>query len=72
MVRNRGEQARDADDDALVEGQAVDALLVGVRIPEMELGQVRRAQLGHEGHRRAGVEGDEEDVRIGGCRRAPA
>ena len=36
------EQAGDADDDALVERQPVDLLLVGVRLPEIELRQVRR------------------------------
>ena len=64
MVRKSASRPGDADDDALVERQPVDALLVGVRVPEMELGQVGRAQLGHERHRGAGIEGDQEDVRV--------
>ncbi len=59
------EQARDADDDALVERQARDLVLVGVRLPKIDLRQVRRAQLGDVGDRRAGVERQTKDIRIG-------
>ncbi len=59
------EQARYADDDALVEGEAVDLLLIGLRLPQIELRQVGRAQLRHERHRRAGVERDGEHVGVG-------
>ncbi len=37
------QQPGDADDDALVEGQAVDLLLVGVGVPQVDLRHVRRS-----------------------------
>ena len=58
------QEAGDADDDALVERQPVDLLLVGIGLPEIDLRHVRRAQLGHVGHRGAGIEGDQEDVGV--------
>ena len=58
------QEAGDADDDALVERQPVDLLLVGVGLPEIDLRHVRRAQLGHVGHRGAGIERDQEDVGV--------
>ena len=58
------EQPRNAHDDALVKGQRVDLVLVGVGIPEIELRQLGRAQLGDEGDARARVQGDAEDVGI--------
>ena len=57
------QQSGDADHDALVEGERIDLVLVGVRLPEIELRQVRRAQFGDEGDHRAGIERDAEDVR---------
>ena len=59
------QQPRDADHDALVEGQVGDLVLVGVRRPKGQLRQVRRAQLRHVGDGRAGVERDAEDVGVG-------
>ena len=60
----QGQQAGDADDDALVEGEAGHLVLVGVRLPQIELGQVGRAQLRHIGDGGAGIEGQAEDVRV--------
>ena len=59
------QQARDADDDALVEGQIGDLVLVGVGRPERQLGKVGGAQLRHVGDGRAGIERDAEDVGVG-------
>ena len=56
------EQAGDADDDAVVEREAVDLVLVGVGLPQIELRQLVGAQLQHVGHHRAGIERDAEDV----------
>ena len=57
------QQSGDADHDALVEGERIDRVRVGVRLPEIELRQVRRAQFGDEGDHRPGIERDAEDVR---------
>ncbi len=56
------EQARDADDDAVVEREAVDLVLVGVGLPQIDLRQLVGAQLGHEGDDGAGIERNAEDV----------
>ena len=56
------EQARDADDDAVVERERVDLVLVGVGLPQIELRQPVGAQLHHVGDDRAGIERDAEDV----------
>ena len=61
----QGQEPGDADDDALVEGEPVVLLAVGVPLPEMDLGQVRGAQLGDEGDGGAGVEGHREHVGVG-------
>ncbi len=58
------EQPGDADDDAAVERQAGDLVLVGFRLPEVELRQVGRAQLGDIGDGRAGIERQAEHVGI--------
>ena len=59
------QQARDADQDALVEGQAGRLVLEGVRLPQIELGQVRGAQFRNVGDGRAGVERQAEHVGLG-------
>ena len=59
------EQARDADDDALVERQAGELVLVGVGLPQIDLRQVRRAQFRDIRDRRAGIERQAEHVGIG-------
>ena len=56
------QQAGDADDDAVVEREAVDLVLVGVGLPQIDLRQLAGAQLGHVGDHRAGIERDAEDV----------
>ena len=56
------EQARDADQDALVEREAGRLVLEGVRLPQIELRQRGGAQLGDIGHGRAGVERQAEHV----------
>ncbi len=58
------QKTRDADDDALVERQAVDPVLVGIGVPELQLRQFGGAKLGHERHGCAGIEGDQEDIRV--------
>ena len=58
------QQSGNADDDALVERQRIDLVLVGVGLPQIELRHVRRAQLGDEGDHRAGIEGDAEHVGV--------
>ncbi len=50
------EQPGDADEDALVERQARPFVLIGVRLPEVDLRQRRRAQFRDIGDGRAGVE----------------
>ena len=64
MVRNSASKPADADDDALVEGQAGGLPAVGVLVPEVELGHVGAAQLGDVGDGRAGIERDEELVGV--------
>ncbi len=56
------EQAGDPDHDAVVERDAVDLVLVGFRLPQIELVELVRAQLQHVGHDAAGIERDAEDV----------
>ena len=57
------EQSGDADDDAMIERETVDLVLVGVGFPQIELRQPVGAQLGDEGDDGAGVERDAENVR---------
>ena len=57
------QQAGDADDDAVVEREGVDLVLVGVRLPQIDLRQLVGAQFGDEGDDGAGIERDAEDVR---------
>ena len=56
------QQAGDADDDAVVERQAVDLVLVGFGLPQIELRQLVVPQFEHVGHHAAGIERDAEDV----------
>ena len=57
------QQAGDADDDALVQREGVDLVLVGVRLPQIDLRQLVGAQFGDEGDDGAGIERDAENVR---------
>ena len=59
------QQAGNADDDALIERERIDLVLVGVRLPQIELRQIGRAQLGDEGDHRAGIERDAENIGVG-------
>ena len=59
------QQPGDADDDAVVEGEGVDLVLVGVRLPQIDLRQLVGAQFGNEGDDGAGIEGDAENIRAG-------
>ncbi len=56
------QQAGDADDDALIERQRVDLVLERVRLPQIELRQIRAAQFGDESDDRSGIERDAKDV----------
>ena len=59
------QQAGNADDDALVEREGVDLVLVGVGLPQIDLRQPVAAQFGDEGDDGAGVERDAENIRGG-------
>ena len=63
MVRKSASRPGNADHDAVVEREAVDLVLVGVGLPQIDLRQLVGAQLGHEGDDGAGIERDAEDVR---------
>src|SRR6266852_495717 len=56
------QQSGDPDHDAVVERDAVDLVLVGFGLPQIELVELVRAQLQHIGHDAAGIERDAEDV----------
>ncbi len=56
------QQAGDADDDALIKRKRVDLVLERVRLPQIELRQIRAAQLGHERDDRPGIKRHPEDV----------
>ena len=56
------QQARDADDDALVEREVGDLVAIGVRLPQVDLRQVGRAQFGDVGDGRARIERQAEHV----------
>ena len=56
------QQAGDTDDDAEIEREAVDLVLVGLRFPQIELRQLFRARFRHERDHRAGIERDAEYV----------
>ncbi len=60
----QGQQACDANDDAFVERQAGGLVLVGLRLPEIELRQLRRLQFGDIGDGGAGVERQQEDIGV--------
>ena len=57
-------QSGDADDDALIEGKARHFVFVGVRLPKIELRQVRGPQFRDIGDGRAGIEGQAEHVGV--------
>src|SRR5260370_40625519 len=50
------EQACNADDNSLIEGEPRRLLLEGLRLPEVDLREVRRTQFGDISDRRAGIE----------------
>jgi hypothetical protein len=56
------QEARDPDHDAVVERYAVDFVLVGVRLPQIDLRELAGAQLRHVSDDGAGIERDAEDV----------
>ncbi len=60
--QEQGEKTSDADQNALVEGEAGRLVLEGVRLPEIELRQIGRAQLGDVGHGRSRIERQAEHV----------
>ena len=64
MVRNSASRPGDADDDAAEQRVGIDRVLVGVGIPQIDLRQLRRGELGDEGHHRSRIERDPEDVGI--------
>ena len=57
------QEAGNAEDDAVVEREAVDLVLVGVRLPQIKLRQLFAAQLDHEGDHGSGIEGEAENIR---------
>jgi hypothetical protein len=59
------QQAGDADDDAMIEGEAVDLVLVGVGLPQIDLRQLVGAKLQDVGDGGSRIEGDAEDVGSG-------
>ena len=59
------EQPGDADDDAAKQRQAAEVRLVGVGLPQIDLRQSRRAQLGDVGDGRAGIDRQQERIRLG-------
>ena len=58
------QQAGNADDDALVERERIDLVLVGVGFPQIDLRQVVGAQFGDESDHGAGVERDAENIGV--------
>jgi hypothetical protein len=56
------QQSGNTDDDALIQRQRIDLVLVGIWLPQIELRQSRRAQFGDESDDRAGIERDAVDV----------
>ncbi len=57
------QQPGDPDHDAVEQRDAVDLVLVGVGLPQIELRQLVGAQLHHVGHDAAGIERDAKDIR---------
>ena len=64
MVRNERQETGDADQNPFVEGEAGRLVLERVRLPQIKLRQVRRAQLRDVGHGRSGIEGQAKDVGV--------
>ena len=62
MVRNSASKSGNPDDDPVIEREAVDLVLVGLGLPQIELVELVRAQLQHVGHDAAGIERDAEYV----------
>ena len=62
--QKQGEQTGDPDQDPFIEGEARRLVLERVRLPQIKLRQVRRAQLRDIGHGRSGIEGQAKDVGV--------
>ena len=62
--QEQGQKAGNAQDDAAVERVGVDRVLVDVRLPQPQLRQAGRAHLDHIGDDCAGIERDQEDIRL--------
>src|SRR5262249_159619 len=60
--QEQGQEAGNADHDAMVKGEAVDLVLVGFRLPQVDLGQLVGAKLQNVGGHSSRIEGDAEDV----------
>jgi len=60
--QHQRQQTGNADHDALVQRERVDLVLVGVRLPQIELRQLVGTQLRDKGDDGAGIERDPEDV----------
>ena len=58
------QQAGNADDDALIERERIELVLVGVGLPQIELRQIVGAQFGDEGDHGAGIERDAVNVGV--------
>ena len=58
------QQAGNAKHDTTIEREGVHRVLVGVRLPQIDLWQAGGRKLGDEGDHGAGIEGDAEDVGI--------
>ena len=63
------QEAGNADDDAVIQGEGIDLVFVGVGLPQIYLRQLIGAQFGDESDDRAGVERDAKNV--GGRRLLP-
>ncbi len=59
------QEAGNADDDAAEQRVGIDRVLVGVRLPEIDLRQRGRCQFGDEGDDRSGVDRHQEHVGVG-------
>ena len=58
------QQAGNADNDAAKQRVGIDGVLVGFRLPQIDLRQLRRGELGHERHHRPRIERHQEDVGV--------
>jgi hypothetical protein len=61
-AQKQRQEPGDSDDHAAVERVAVHHVVVGLLLPQADLGKRRVAELCDKGHDGAGIEGDAEDV----------